>query len=784
MIENIHQSIHYLWAKTDKDGSWHPLICHMIDTSCVAEYFWRNILGTSARKRISAGLNLDEESSGKWIPFFAGLHDIGKASEVFQSKDEQIFNLLVKNGIPQSRIRNADIHHTLFGSVVIPELLSSIIHDHFPSFIAQLLGGHHGVFPIDDKITSAKNSVASWEEGLDCWRQIRKSLIDCLVKIYLSPKISTPSIDKWSPDNMATILLAGLVSVSDWIASNEDFFPYRTDIQNPDEYLTIAKKHAQNAVNKMHWGGDSTLYTPHLFETLFPNIGKSLRPVQQKINDMSDTSPMPRLIIIEVPMGEGKTEAALLMQDHWRTQLQQRGAYFALPTMATSNQMFQRVKEFLGNAYPKEYVNYHLLHSHAMFSDEYSDIKMQSVDLDRADKEDGTIIADEWFCKSKRGLLAPFAVGTVDQTLLSVLQTRHGFVRLFGLADKTIIFDEVHAYDTYMTTLFERLLEWLGKMGTTVVILSATLSRSRLISLASAYSGQNLDAPQIAPYPRISWIDNKNEFHCETVSVSKDIELQINWLYDDLDGISRKLSDLLSDGGCVSWICNTVNRAQDVYKELKRRFKGSNIEIDLFHARYPFIERDIREKRSLGRFGKDGKRPKQSILVATQVIEQSLDLDFDMMISELAPIDLILQRSGRMHRHPRQRHPKLSERILYIIKPSGHDEANPNFGHTVYDEWIMLRSWLSLSRIDKIKIPDDIENLIENVYGEQHDDGLSPENEARLNELKEIYEKKMWEKESKAKSVALKKPDEEDLMNHWNQELDEVKLSPLARPEL
>jgi CRISPR-associated endonuclease/helicase Cas3 len=336
-------------------------------------------------------------------------------------------------------------------------------------------------------------------------------------------------------------------------------------------------------------------------------------------------------------------------------------------------------------------------------------------------------------------VLAGLGVGTVDQTLLAALQTRHVFVRHFGLAHKTVIIDEVHAYDAYMVVLLERLLEWLGALGASVVMLSATLPKSRREKLIDAYRrGLGSDNPICngAAYPRVSWLDGAGSCvrHIETSPASRKTIL-MEWVGAQTAAaapfeLGVRLQTILKDGGCAAVICNTVSRAQEMYLALKPYFSVADGELDLFHARYLFEDRDIREQRALGRFGKDRKnRPHRAVLVATQVIEQSLDLDFDLMVTEVAPIDLLLQRAGRLHRHERPpecpRPRRLETPQLWLLRPAISGDV-PLFGSAnegVYDSHILLRSWLELRRIEhehdfRVAIPDSVEELIENVYDE------------------------------------------------------------------
>ncbi len=325
-----------------------------------------------------------------------------------------------------------------------------------------------------------------------------------------------------------------------------------------------------------------------------------------------------------------------------------------------------------------------------------------------------------WFLPRKRSLLAPFAVGTVDQALLSVLQTRHFFVRLFALSHKTVIFDEVHAYDTYMSTLFAELLGWLRVVGASVVLLSATLPAQMRQMLLSAYMG--VDGPQLpsAPYPVITWA---TETECGVIPLSapQSRTVAVTWIDRDPETIAARLAEALCDGGCAAVICNTVARAQTVYRVLQAAKLVAADDRILFHARYPFAWRDEIEKTVLARFGKQSDRPAKAIVVATQVIEQSLDLDFDFMISDLAPVDLLLQRAGRLQRHTRaKRPPRLATPRLLVAAPQMVGNL-ADFGDDgyVYEPFVLLRSYLTLKDRDSITLPDETSGLIEAVYGEE-----------------------------------------------------------------
>jgi CRISPR-associated endonuclease/helicase Cas3 len=379
--------------------------------------------------------------------------------------------------------------------------------------------------------------------------------------------------------------------------------------------------------------------------------------------------------------------------------------------------MYGRVREFLARRAPAHPANLVLAHGGAWEQPRYAPSAVHGEEAAGS----GDAAATEWFLPKKRALLAPYGVGTVDQALMAVLQVRHVFVRLFGLAGKPVVIDEVHAYDTYMTGLLERLLEWLGALGSPVVLLSATLPSGRREQLLAAYSrgmGSTAEPPPVPPYPRVTWVgaSASGAEHAEPSERSVR-SLAIERVEDSTEALSSALAQALQGGGCAAVICNTVARAQEVYRELSVSFEPGT-ELGLFHAR--FLEKDRRsiEEECLRRFGPPNastERPSRFVLVATQVIEQSLDVDFDVMFTEFAPVDLLLQRAGRLQRHDRG--PRTP--VLRILWPGTDEGGLPRFQdgtRAVYEKHILLRTWHALRERPAIAIPGDVQELVDLVY--------------------------------------------------------------------
>ncbi len=759
-------------ASADESSSYHPLLCHMVDVAMVTREMWHYSLSPSQRGGLSIALGLghDQDSAGLWCAFLAGLHDLGKASPAFQLQVERVRTKVEQrlrdNGLTVSSLRTSKYTpHGVITAATLPCILTTAfgMGSHIANRIGTVIGGHHGVFPT----SSETQGVSSTSIGNQRWDHHRRALVDQLANVLVVPRDQLPD----RIDNAAAMTLAGFVSVSDWVGSNTDYFPYAVPTST-EAYACCAEKRARRALDALGFLMRPGPREVRGFAGLFPGISKP-NDLQHAIESLAGDVTEPGLVIIEAPMGEGKTEAAIYLADNWAASAGQEGHYFALPTQTTSNQMFGRVRDFLHDRYADSLVQLQLLHGHASLSSEFEALR-QNHDRIFAPRYSGVesdsdhmeVVASEWFTYRKRGLLSPFGVGTIDQALLAILQARHMFVRLFGLSHKTVIIDEVHAYDTYMTALLERLLEWLAALGSSVVLLSATLPRSRRDALLNAYlrglGAQSKEPRSDVAYPRISWVSGNSEPGSRTVSVSPrgTKEARLEWTDGSLPAQDRspfplgeRLEEALVQGGCAAVICNTVRRAQEVYRALKPYFSGTaedgEPELDLLHAQYTFQARDEREKRSLVRFGKPGastSRPHKAVLVATQVIEQSLDLDFDVMVSDLAPADLLLQRVGRLHRHERPRPNALAWPQLLVCKPEMEGDV-PRFdpGTTaVYDSHILLRSWLTLGDRTTVRVPVDVESIIADVYDDdRHPHGLSEQlREAWFETQKELQKAK------------------------------------------
>lgn len=583
-----------------------------------------------------------------------GLHDIGKTLPGFQAKWPEGRQRLESLGLrfPSESLLEAVNRHDWACFDLLPRLFCGLeVEDPSIREFARALAAHHGAFP-----------PGSSDLGLekDEWPKARLELL----RAYwgtLAPAVPRER-DLSSP---AMAWFAGLASVADWIGSNTDWFPMGERGATLQEHWESARDLAERALDALGWPAWSPLLrdpsdTDSLVRRMLGREDLDSRPLQAAADALLAGAEGPTLLLVEAPMGEGKTELAFL--SHLRLQAcnQHRGLFLALPTQATGNAMFDRALAFLRAFSGVTKLDIQLVHGGALLDERV--LRLRNIG-DSPGSVDESIASSAWFSARKRPLLSPYGVGTVDQALMSVLCVKHHFVRLWGLSNRVVVLDEVHAYDTYTGGLIEALLRWLKDLGCSVVLMSATLPERRRAALLQAWGAQ--DRPEI-PYPRVL-MASAGRTEGLTFPVRDQVPIQIQGLAEDLVGIANAVVEAVREGGCAAVIVNTVQRAQTLYLTLKA-LAAPGVELQLFHARLPADDRQARERRVLEAFGKDSdlKRPERAILVATQVAEQSLDVDFDVMFTDLAPIDLLLQRAGRLHRHDRRRPACHADPVLHI----------------------------------------------------------------------------------------------------------------------
>ena len=697
-----------LWAKTgggEERNLWSPLYVHMADSACVARKLWDEWLSESAKRFIADSVNDDEDAASALVAWLAGVHDIGKATPGFQYKVLERAELVEEMGlrVPRSHMMNRPPSHANMGEVLLENWLDERGWDYSRMF-GSIIGAHHGSPPSegaileDIKVRSESFPIENLGDGE--WSSLQEELLSWLFEatgmVEHEPLFRTLAIPR-----STQVLLSALVIMSDWIASNSDFFPLISHVGDQSEFLSRADEAWSSLALPPAWHAQRVeLASQEFFHSRFRDLPKNsnLRPAQKEAIKAASGMDGSGLLIIEAPMGNGKTEASLLCSEILASKNGSGGIAYLLPTMATSNAMFGRVEKWL-EAVPdsrgRSMRSMQLLHSKAALNSDYAKLRhwgntWMGDDAKSCVEED--VVAHQWFGGKKRGLLSSFVVGTVDQLLMAALKTKHVQLRHLGLAGKIVVVDEVHAYDAYMNTYLDRVLTWLGSYGVPTILLSATLPAERRNELIHAYRGRDRktagsrsrrkDIPESPrddlgnpAYPLITVATRKDALEDDMYRVCADpsagTNVIVRGLEDDNDTLIAQLCDLLSDGGCACVLRDTVSRAQATYEQLKQTFGNSCVM--LVHSRFIAIDRMKNDEELLRLLGPDSKnRPNKFIVVGTQVIEQSLDIDFDVMITDVAPIDLLLQRMGRLHRHQRgvnqsHRPEKLRQARCYIV---------------------------------------------------------------------------------------------------------------------
>ncbi len=740
------------WGKAGGGSVPHPLICHALDTAIVADHLADILLGPACREELRAAFAPLGDPDG-WMAVLCGLHDLGKYSPTFQGLREDIAAEIMGpvaaahiRHLTAHRLRNArtDCHHGLLTAVHWSRILRSWgATPATARTVAWALGGHHGVVPKAASVQQAR--IAVGDNGGARWAAACESLVREVVRLWGLPEPAELPWDRVRLSPEAVVGLAGLTSVSDWIASAREPQTYAGAQVDLEAYVVQARTVEAEKVGRLGW----TSWVPPQdtsFRSLFPDE-ELPRPVQEAVEGVVAGMDAPGIVVVSAPTGEGKTKAALQAAATLVSKFGMRGFYVAMPSRVTSNQAFDEAYQLLNNlggAAPP----IRLLHSAAAEylkgrsaqADEASVVRPVGVDLDGEDDGDGE--AAEWFTH-KRGLLAPLGVGTVDQALMAALRSSHVFVRLTGLSGKVLVFDEVHGYDVHMSALLDRLLWWLGRMRVPVVLLSATLPTLRERTLIESWRAGALgrDAEQ-APvpegstsrYPRVAWADAGGgpvevvDARASELNRDRTIELVHVDFEEHADWALREALA----GRCVAIVHNVVRHAVSAWGKLDVLISAlpeeERPELILLHSKLTDAERAKAEADVRAKFGRPGRpgataRPERAIVVGTQLLEQGIDADFDVMVSALAPVDSLIQRMGRIQRHRRAE--KRPPMLLALI---GADETGkkitfPPYTTKVYAEAILLRTWALFRERNQVHCPDEVQGLVDAVYG--HDDAVA-----------------------------------------------------------
>ncbi|MCI0541712.1 MAG: CRISPR-associated helicase Cas3' [Verrucomicrobiales bacterium] len=725
----------YFWAKTTEDGQ--PGISvrdHCLNVGCVAEALIYS-LPANVRALLPPG-----------AASLAALHDVGKISTGFLRKcPVWLFRSNLADAALNEFWHGAESDHSVVSQFCLQNALKAKRADLW----AVAVGAHHG--RIHGRHVSQINRTArraEWENAA------RAQLVEELTRIFGALPEKKPL-----NDNSDLWLLAGLIAVADWIGSNERFFSAAKGL--PSEK---ARRQAAASLATINWSGGE-LEPGRSFTEMF-GVAGGPNALQ---STMQGCASRPGLFILEGPMGCGKTEAALAAAHGLITARHNHGIYFGLPTQVTSNRIHTRVRRFLEKTL-SDPANLRLAHSASWLDQEHA------VELRPAASggEESANVADtrSWFASSRHALLARYGVGTIDQALQGIVAVKHFFVRRFGLAGKVVILDEVHSYDVYTGALLTQLVRELLALRCSVIVLSATLTQARRQEFLTAAGSLAVELPDAGnqtaeAYPLITtaaaglppssiplhWPEQKR-VHLRVGSFT---EAQI------VEECLRRAEA----GQHVLFLRNTVFEAQATYRAATADARDGTVRLGLLHSRFPFFRREELEDEWLDRLGKQRSDDDLgSLLVATQVVEQSVDIDLDFIVSDLAPTDMLLQRIGRLWRHPRP--DRQAERPEFWINvPALQEEASARelksaLGKCarVYAPYVLVRTAEVFNGRNGITIPSEIREVLEATYAERDED----DEPAGWRKLREelLAEKRQLENEAKAAMLILGRPSQAD----------------------
>ncbi len=788
-----------LWAKTnerrgDEEEAWsfHPLPCHLADVGHVAETW------------LAANQNLKGKFCDLWeapgsedvvctLVLASALHDFGKGCPRFQAKStigwQHGYGSFweyrpIPNGVG---FDHGLATYRLFNDVLSPRGRTPVSQSwRMIVPLLRMAGGHHGKLYEPEDLTDPKQACRPNPGSIE--HKCLGALLDAIQRLF-GP---LPDI-KSQPEPSFLMLASGFVSIVDWLGSDENFFCFRPDIQSEDELGSYLSSLRTRRVGEQALEAAGVLpmlnrETKSFVQLFGPEPYEGFQA--SALNSAFGTVPGSEICLIEAPMGLGKTEVALALAVNSIAAEQADGIYFALPTQASANAMFARIYKYT-KSIASEKLSLVLAHGARKYYADFRkllDYSRPAFASDRIGITDdifptAEVISAQWLQPSKRALLAPVGLGTVDQAMLGAMGVRHAFVRLFGLARKVIVLDEIHAYDVYMGTILFRLLAWLQALDAKVILLSATLPSLLRARLFRAFGEETVEVSSNS-YPQLISCSSRGDIEIVSGDVPDRLKKELSVRHIESDDTTRAgvswIQKTIRANGCVAWIRNTVKEAQQAYRMLR---DAGVSDVELVHARFIRTDRNTKEERLIDGLGKQPEhsaRPKRLVVVATQVIEQSVDMDFDAMLSDLAPVDLLLQRAGRLWRHPdRLKHERgtHTEPVLSVLMPDRDNIHALTFGSSayVYDHEILARSAYIVRRHSTWTLPRACRELVTELYDRDEAYWTSSRLNVDPERLAEIRARRAHVEETQktlAKRILISSPDREPRMRDASRDGD------------
>lgn len=735
-----------VWGKSEYQvpGSrrWLPLVTHLYDSAAVGERVWDVMLSRNVRQTIATAGGMSLNQARRVFVFLCGTHDVGKASNAFVYKSPWLHQRIkdaetVLGNCPRP---SRDTRHETVSHVSLTEWLyemssESDVPDRLRFRRAAgwsvPVGGHHGVMPQHSGKRVRNSTIfdsedSAWGVFSDSahWYNVRKSLISEMAEHC---GISQDDVFHMAHVPLADYgqnLLTAAVITADWIASDASLFAYG---ENLEDVVRPSAKRADQALTAFGFSNEwspISIVPQNFSESFKSKFGFTPSPSQTsaaKHINQHMVAGEAMFLLVEDSTGSGKTETGLLAAETLAANVGARGVMVALPTKATSNAMFTRVRSWMGT-FDNGYYTTKLAHSAAALNPDQSTIPRVGMGTAASSIHcaESRAVVHRWMAGRHRSLFSDFTVGVIDNVLGVSLNRDYVLLPHLALAAKVVVLDEVHDSDVYMREFLFRALEWFGRYNVPVIALSATLTPSFRRQLHAAYTGQDVESVTLKElstesYPLIT--SSSPAGTCAvtrppTLTRRKSIELETTPetgsapLVEELRKRSRH-------GGCLSVVVNTVKRAQETYTHAVKEFP--DWKVLLLHSRFTLKDRVDRERELIALLGKEGNRPEKLIVIGTQVLEQSLDIDADMLITELAPSDVLFQRAGRLHRHNRPGRNTAHTTPVMVITGVPCSESAPVLdpsSKAVYGAARMLSAAAAVNERKRIVTPDDVVKMV------------------------------------------------------------------------